>query len=65
MEDVKDKLKNVEFIKNFSKITVIGACREEHVEKSNLYKLTASKESIQRIKDNIDRKIKFLYEDNK
>lgn len=58
-----DKLKNVEFIKNFNKITVIKACQEENVKKSNLYNMTTSKEKIERIKLNIDRKIKELYQD--
>lgn len=62
MTDKENKLKNVQFLKDFNKITVTKACIEENVKDSNLYTLKASKESIQRIKDNIDRKIKELYE---
>lgn len=58
----KEKLKNVEFIKDFNKITVAKACKEENVKDANLYTLKASLESIKRIKLNIDRKIKELYE---
>lgn len=61
--DKEDKLKNVEFLKGFSNITVAKACREENVKTSNLYTLQASRESIERIKNNIDKKIKDLYED--
>ena len=63
MKDKEEKLKNVQFLKDFNKITVKSACTEENVRDSNLYTLKASKESIQRIKDNIDRRIKELYED--
>lgn len=58
----EDKLKNVQFLKDFNKITVTRACKEENVRDSNLYTLKASAESIQRIKDNIDRRIRELYE---
>lgn len=62
MTDKENKMKNVQFLKDFNKITVIRACKEENVRDSNLYTLKASKESIQRIKDNIDKRIKELYE---
>lgn len=62
MTDKETKMKNVQFLKNFNKITVTRACKEENVRDSNLYTLKASKESIQRIKDNIDRRIRELYE---
>ena len=58
----EDKLKNVQFLKDFNKITVTRACREENVRDSNLYTLKASSESIQRVKDNIDKRIRELYE---
>lgn len=57
-----DKLKNIEFIKDFSKITVSSACREENVKKSNLYKMTTTPEKIQRIRENIEKRIKALYD---
>lgn len=62
MTDKDDKLKNVEFLKNFNKITIKKACNEEGVYDSNLYTLKASRESIQRVRDNIDRRIRELYE---
>lgn len=55
-----DKLKNIEFIKDFSKITVKKACEEEHVQRGDLYTLRASSEKIQRIKDNIRLRLKEL-----
>lgn len=57
-----DKLKNLTFIKDFSKITVVKACKEEKIKTNNLYTLHVSKEKLQRLKDNIDNKIKELYE---
>lgn len=62
MNDKDEKLKNVEFIKDFNKITVTRACKEENVKDANLYTLKASLESIKRIKENIDKRIKELYE---
>lgn len=58
-----DKLKNIEFLKDFSKITIKGACREENVTQQNVYTLKTTPEKIERIKKNIDRKIKELYEE--
>ena len=58
-----DKLKNVKFLKSFSKITISGACKEENVKQQNLYYLKTTPEKIERIKKNIDRKIKELYEE--
>jgi len=58
-----EKLKNVQFLKDFSKITIKKACEEENVKRSNLYKLSTTPEKIQRIKDNIDRRLKELYEE--
>lgn len=59
----KDKLKNIKFLKNFNKITVSKACEEEQIDRSNLYSMKTSSENIQRIKNNIDNKIKDLYKD--
>lgn len=63
MTDKDDKLKNVQFLKDFNKITIKKACDEEGVYDSNLYTLKASRESIERVKNNIDKRIKELYEE--
>jgi len=63
MTNKEEKLKNIKFIKDFSKITVVKACSEEHIKTSNLYTLHISKENLERIKNNIDNKIKELYKD--
>ncbi len=55
-----DKLKNVEFIKDFSKITVKKACEEEQVQRGDLYTLKASPEKIRRVKENISLRLKEL-----
>lgn len=60
---MNEKLRDIQFIKNFSKITVRGACKEENVKSPNLYTLEISKENLKRVKENIDRKIKDLYKD--
>ena len=59
----KDKLKDLQFLKNFSKITIKGACKEENIKKNNVYTLKISKENLNRIKANIDNKINKLYEE--
>ena len=62
ISDINDKRKKVEFIKSVGKITVLGVCKEEHVKTSNFYSLKVSNETLERIKSNIDKKIKDLYE---
>ena len=57
----KKKLKNVEFIKRVSNIRVRTECNKEDVDTSNFYKMNVSLEKLQRIKDNIDKEIKDIY----
>lgn len=59
-----DKLKDLEFIKSFSRITVKKACEEEKIKMNNVYSLNISKENLQRIRKNIENKIKKLEENH-
>lgn len=61
-EEKKEKIKNVEFIKGFNKITVRKACEVEGVKNQNLYSLKTTPEKIARIKKYIDSEINKLYE---
>ena len=62
ISDIKEKRKKVEFIKSVGKITVRGVCKEENVKTSNFYSLKVSNDTLDRIKNNVDKKIKELYE---
>ena len=56
------KKKKVEFIKSLGNITVRGLCKEENVKTSNFYSLKVSNETLERIKNNVDNRIKEIYE---
>lgn len=58
-----EKMKYLNFIKRFSDITITQACREVGVSKSSVYALEISLEKLKMIKQNIDFKVKNLYED--
>ena len=58
-----EKMKYLNFIKRFSDITITQACREVGVSKSSVYALEISLEKLKMIKQNIDLKVKNLYED--
>ena len=57
-----NKRRNVEFIKAIGNITVRKECLKENVKTNNFYKLEVSSDRIQRIKDNVDKEIKKIYE---
>lgn len=59
---MNEKIKNIEFIKDFNKITVKKACDVEGVKRQNLYSLKTTPEKIERIKKYIDKEINKLYE---
>lgn len=58
-----DKLKYVKFINDFKDVRFYEICKEEKVSPQNYYKMEISKEKLENIKKNIDRKITKLYED--
>ena len=55
------KLKNVEFIKRVSNIKISSECSKVNIDRSNFYKMEVSAEKLQRMKDNIDKEIKEIY----
>lgn len=58
-----EKQEIINFLKAFNQITVTNICKEEQVKTSNLYTMQVSKEKMNNIKNNIDNKIKKLYEE--
>lgn len=64
MTNLMEKEKYLDFIKSFSDITITQACREVGVSKSSVYALEISLEKLKMLKQNIDFKVKKLYEDN-
>ena len=63
MTNLTEKAKYLDFIKSFSDITITQACCEVGVSKSSVYALEISLEKLKMIKQNIDFKVKNLYED--
>lgn len=57
-----DNNSDLEFIKNFSKITIKDICKKAKVNKANLYTNRASKENINKVKRLIESEIAKLYE---
>lgn len=51
---------DLKFIKNFSKITIAGICRDLNVNKSNLWRGTAKKDTIKKVAEEIKKKYNSL-----
>lgn len=60
-----DKIKNYKFIKDFSKITVTKICKDLDINRQNVFTNKASSENIAKVKNEIDNKIKDLYNGDK
>lgn len=54
-------MNNLEYIKNFSKITIKGVCQKVNVERSNLLAGKTTKENEQKVKEEIENQIARLY----
>ena len=52
---------DLEYIKNFSKITIVGACRKTGVNKSNLFTGRTSCENIKKVRKQIESDVAELY----
>lgn len=63
IEKQEEKKKDINFIRGFSNIRINKICEEEKISRGNLYTNKASASNIHIIKENIDNKIKKLYED--
>lgn len=54
-----------EFIRAFLDIKITRICKELHLESDikNIYNLTASDEKLKEVRNNLEKKIKVLYEE--
>lgn len=59
---MSEKEKDLNFLKDFSKITITKACKQEKICKANVYRLQVSKEHLRNIKENIKIQINSLLE---
>lgn len=59
-----NKQKDLEYIKNFSKINIRDICKELNIDKSNVYRGIASAEKIRQVKEELQKRINEL-EENK
>lgn len=57
------KEKDLKYIKDFSKITVSGVCKELGINRANVLIGTASEKNIKAVKDRLKEKIEELIED--
>lgn len=55
-----DKEKDLKYIKDFSKITVAGICKELKIDKSNLWAGKATAQNVEKVKLEIQKRIKDL-----
>lgn len=54
-----------EFIRSFLDIKITRICKELHLESDikNIYNLTASDEKLKEVRNNLENKLKVLYEE--
>lgn len=52
---------DLEYLKKFSKITITEVCKKAKVDSSNLYKGTASKKSIKKVRKILESEVAKLY----
>lgn len=60
LENKAIKEKDVEWIKNFSSITVSNICKELGINKSNLYTFKISAEKTSKVKEEIQKRLREL-----
>lgn len=56
----EQKEKDLEWIKKFSKITIIGICKDLKINKPNLFMGKSSAENTARVKEEILKRVKEL-----
>lgn len=56
----KQREEDLEWIKKFSKITIIGICKDLNINKSNLFMGKTSPENTARVKEEILKRVKEL-----
>lgn len=52
---------DLEYLKKFSKITITEVCKKAKVDSSNLYKGTASKKAIKKVRKILESEVAKLY----
>jgi predicted transcriptional regulator len=55
-----NKKRDLNFIKEFKKITVSGICKELKIDRSTVYRGIASAENIKKVKEEIKKRLKEL-----
>lgn len=55
-----NKKRDLEYIKGFQKITLASICRDLKIDKPSVYKGSVSAESLRKIKEEIQKRIKEL-----
>ena len=54
-------MKDIEYIKKFSKITITGICRKLNVNRTNLLTERTTKENTKKVREEIESEIAKLY----
>lgn len=60
-------MKDIDYIKNFSKITISGICRKLRVDRSSVLNNKAKEDKIKKVREEIENQVARLYikEDSK
>lgn len=60
-------MKDIDYIKNFSKITISGICRKLKVDRSSVLNNKAKEDKIKKVREEIENQVARLYikEDSK
>lgn len=59
-----NKKMDLDYIKKFSKITITSICKDLYIDKPSIYRGTASAENIKKVREEIEKRIDELYEQN-
>ena len=57
---ITSKLRDLKYIKDFSKITIATICQDLGIDKSNLWRGNASEEAIKKVREELERRINEL-----
>lgn len=56
-------MEDLEYIKNFSRITIKGICENKNIDRANVINGRTSKENIKKVREGIENEIAKLYID--
>lgn len=54
-------MKDIDFIKNFSKITIKGSCKRAKVDRANLWAGRVSDDKVKKVREEIEHQVAKLY----